>query len=393
MSNSGRSLTIGEIQIAQSIYGDTIDYSQVLVFNDKHNPFQSTGRAMAPNGNIYFPPGNTAYSDDISTGSLEQKWTFVHEMGHVLQHQSGINLYIRGGLDQLKNTFGIDVYDYYDDLQSGQPFYDWSIEAQASYFADVWFQREFLKDNGFENPQFPSLAELNSIAPVRLFPSNSECFSAGTEIKTWRNGMRLIENVTSGDWVCSYDQSGRLVPGRVKNVFKNEVNIVLNVHGLFVTPGHITLCGEGQFAGLHVPIIDILCSDGALVTESGELVRASINKPIGSIEDQFVEVEFVTSRLEAKNGSFKNGRIRVGTLLSDRDHETISMLDSIKSAGMKFEPETGLVSRDGQASEPLKFFGALPRPEDYVLRRSGVTLDQIRKAAEWEGVPAASMVQ
>ena len=170
----GRSLTAGEIEMARSIYGDTIDYSDVTIFNDRNNPFQPTGRAMAPDGNIYYPPGNTSYSDDFSQGTLEQKWTFMHEMGHVLQNQSGINVYYRGLLDQVKNTFGIDVYDYTDDLASGKPFNEWSIEAQASYFADVWYQREYEAENGFSDPRFPSLSELLSIAPVRLFPANFE---------------------------------------------------------------------------------------------------------------------------------------------------------------------------------------------------------------------------
>ena len=55
--------------------------------------------------------------------------------------------------------------------------------------------------------------------------------------------------------------------------------------GTGVTPGHVFLCGAGRFAGRHVPLIDILRDDGAVVRHDGSLMRASTGEPVGSDDD------------------------------------------------------------------------------------------------------------
>ena len=67
----------------------------------------------------------------------------------------------------------------------------------------------------------------------------------------------------------------RLAPPRVTRVFVNDVAHVLDFHGTGVTPGHVFLCGAGRFAGRHVPLIDILRDDGAVVRQDGSLMRAA----------------------------------------------------------------------------------------------------------------------
>ncbi|NJO34399.1 MAG: hypothetical protein HC869_16005, partial [Rhodospirillales bacterium] len=116
-----------------------------------------------------------------------------------------------------------------------------------------------------------------------------ECFGAGTSILL-PDGTKQIQDILPGDIVLSYDASGTLVPGRVTRTFRNEVSHLLDVHGLKVTPGHATLCGDGMFKGRHVPIIDILLSDGALVRADGTLIRMAIDAPVGSVADAFVKV-------------------------------------------------------------------------------------------------------
>ena len=51
-----RSLTAGEIDLARSIFGDSIDYSKVRLIKGKWWPFQPRNAAMAPSGDIYFHP-------------------------------------------------------------------------------------------------------------------------------------------------------------------------------------------------------------------------------------------------------------------------------------------------------------------------------------------------
>ncbi|MCP5324586.1 MAG: hypothetical protein H6902_08095 [Rhodobacteraceae bacterium] len=197
-----------------------------------------------------------------------------------------------------------------------------------------------------------------------------------------------IESIAPGDVVLSYDANGTLVPGRVRRTFRKEVSHLLDVHGLKVTPGHVTLCGDGMFKGRHVPIIDILLSDGALVTAEGGLVRMAINRPVGSVADRMVKVLYALTAEEARAGQLREGEMRAGTLLFDREGEPVSVLDCVAAEGLTFDPDTGLVARPGQAPEPLRWFGPLPRPEDYILRRSRETLEAILTDGEWEGAPS-----
>ncbi len=232
---------------------------------------------------------------------------------------------------------------------------------------------------------------------------SNECFLAGTPISLCEKSVRLadinsnsankefakpIEKIKVGEYVISYNDYDEPVCGKVVRTFQKKVSHILDVHGLKVTPGHVTLCGDGPFANRHVPIIDILLSDSALVKEDGSLVRMAIDKPVGSIEDQFVEVAYALTAEDARNGILHSGRMRVGTLLFDRDGAPVSVLDCLRAEGLTFDPETGLVAREGQAPEPLRWFGPMPRPEDYILRRSQETLEGILVDGEWEGAPS-----
>jgi hypothetical protein len=197
--------------------------------------------------------------------------------------------------------------------------------------------------------------------------------------------MKKIEEVSVGDSIQSYDSSGTLVPGRVTRTFRNEVSHILDVHGLKVTPGHATLCGDGMFKGRHVPIIDILLSDGALVRADGTLVRMAINAPVGSVADAFVKLAVAATPEDMQTDRLTEAEMRVGTLLFDREGTPISVLDCLTAEGYAFDPESGLVAKPGEAPHRLFWFGRLPRPEDYILTRSQETLEGILTDGEWEG--------
>ncbi len=92
--------------------------------------------------------------------------------------------------------------------------------------------------------------------------------------------QKLIEEVTPDDWVLSYDKQGKLKPGRVTRTHVNRSKHILDLHGLMMTPGHVTYCAkvdgeDNPFADSHVPVIDILRSDGALKKADGTLIRAA----------------------------------------------------------------------------------------------------------------------
>lgn len=218
---------------------------------------------------------------------------------------------------------------------------------------------------------------------------NDSCFLSGTMIEMANGTQKAIEEIVVGDMIASYSDNdpvdSKLEAKQVIKLFRNEVEHMLDVHGLRVTPGHVTLCGDGQFEGKHVPIIDILLSDGALVKADGQLVRMAINKSVGSIEDEFVQMSYALTSADAQAGKLEHGEIRVGTLLFDKDGVAISILDCLKAEGYIFDPKTGLVNKLNEQPHALYFFGALPRPEDYILRRSQETLAGILVAGEWEG--------
>jgi hypothetical protein len=129
---AGRSMTAGEQTLATTVYKNQIDYSKVTIYNEKWAFFQPTNRAMSPNGNIYYPQGNTDYSSDFSAAgvTIHQKATFIHELAHVWQHQHGVNVIARG-------IFQRD-YDYLP-LTTATNFNDLGLEEQAQLIRDYYY--------------------------------------------------------------------------------------------------------------------------------------------------------------------------------------------------------------------------------------------------------------
>jgi len=216
--------------------------------------------------------------------------------------------------------------------------------------------------------------------------SGTGCFAAGTMISMFDGAAKPIEDIRKGDFVVSYTESGELVRGEVTGTKTHEVAHVLDVFGLKVTPGHVTYCADGAFKDTHVPLIDILRSDGALMREDGTLVRANTGCEIGSSADTFVEVVTMAGSAEQQVVE-QSVRMRTGSrIILDTGHD-VSLLDLIEVNG-GWVNDDGLVvcdkHRDGR---PFlwSFSQTLPKPEDYLLQRSGLTLAAIFAAGEWEG--------
>ena len=194
--------------------------------------------------------------------------------------------------------------------------------------------QSFAADNGIDASGYI----LSTGGGLQYFDDN-ECFLAGSPIAMADGSTKPIESILPGDFVLSYDAGGALVPGRVTRTFRNEVAHLLDVHGLKVTPGHATLCGDGMFKGRHVPIIDILLSDGPLVQADGTLIRMAINAPVGSVADAFVKVAVALTPEDMKADTLTEGEMRVGTLLFDREGTPVSVLDCLTAEGYAFDPE------------------------------------------------------
>jgi hypothetical protein len=210
----------------------------------------------------------------------------------------------------------------------------------------------------------------------------------------WDGTRKPIEQIRAGDIVVSYDKDGIRKPGRVSRTMAGDAKQILDVHGMMVTPGHATLCGDGRFAGQHVPILDILRSDGALVREDGTKIRAGTGCPLGTMGDRMISV---ISGIIDPDGSVQitgAGHIRAGTRFITADGEDVSVLDLILKTGGRLT-ESGMIQPGSDGPEvPFlwTFTPSLPKPEDYVLQRSGTDLHDIYQANEWEAVRPAMPV-
>jgi hypothetical protein len=130
-----RSLTPGEVELARSIFGDSVDYSKVRLFRGKWWPFHPTRAAMAPMGDIWFHPEGGGWSQDFSAEPLGAQGFFIHELTHVWQAQKGGRFY----LPLMRHPFC--RYDYR--LQPGKRFARYGIEQQAEIV-----RHRFLADRG-----------------------------------------------------------------------------------------------------------------------------------------------------------------------------------------------------------------------------------------------------
>ncbi|WP_407438273.1 hypothetical protein [Lelliottia sp.] len=90
-----RRLTLGEINLARTLYSFSIRYNEVWIHRASYLPFnmQASNYAMTSNGEMYFQEG--VYESDFYRPFLKRdrvggQHIFLHEMMHVWQHQRGM---------------------------------------------------------------------------------------------------------------------------------------------------------------------------------------------------------------------------------------------------------------------------------------------------------------
>jgi Ca2+-binding RTX toxin-like protein len=139
-----RSLTAEEITLAQSVFGNSIDYSKVKIYTEKANFLQGDNIIMSPNGNIYYPNSEFfLYSDNIATrvdsDAVVAKSYFLHEMTHVWQEQ-----YFASSADfqryVLVDTHILDESETYNygDIFSNKTFKELPPEQQAQFIQEIY---------------------------------------------------------------------------------------------------------------------------------------------------------------------------------------------------------------------------------------------------------------
>lgn len=153
-----RKLTPGEMALLGQIFKGSMEYDQVRIHHKKWSAFQADDRAMSPDGETWYSPVDKDYSDDFSKENLDDATaaqrvaTFIHEMTHVWQKQSGIPVIQRGLLNR--------DYSYVP----GEDFNNYGIEAQAKMVEDYFL----LKNGWIPNAKYtrtgksPTLPELET---------------------------------------------------------------------------------------------------------------------------------------------------------------------------------------------------------------------------------------
>lgn len=141
----GRPLTPGEIAIAREVFGNTIDYNRVTVYNGPPRIFNMVELnkdglgAISPGGNIFLVGAN-CQKPDLSKGTNADRNLLIHELTHVWQHQQGRFVNCEAMALFVKSGFEYDrAYAY--DLNTTQKFLTLNLEQQAHMVEDYYALR------------------------------------------------------------------------------------------------------------------------------------------------------------------------------------------------------------------------------------------------------------
>lgn len=124
-----RALTIGEQQLARSVFGDAIQLEQVRL---KTACWVIKGYAVSPNGHIYFHTQD--FCADFSVQSLQIRAWLIHELTHVWQVQQG------------KQVFWRALFNRRYRYRLGKRFEQYGIEQQARMVEEYYIRREMGKN-------------------------------------------------------------------------------------------------------------------------------------------------------------------------------------------------------------------------------------------------------
>ncbi len=311
-------------------------------------------------------------SSTILPGNINETWAALIPGSDV--HNTSDNIRITAKLlseiaERLDEPYPEDIYALYNSMAHDKTY------ENAETKNTPYFLKMVLDGKAWEHSNW----SLPNIVP------EDYCFLAGTQISMWDGSKKPIEEIQPDDIVTSYDENGNLVPGRVKRTKTNRAKHILDFHGLMVTPGHAFYCADGKFKGQHVPVLDILRSDGAIQKEDGTIIRAATNCRVGSLEDQFVWVLAGPTNGNTITVTDK-AKLRLGTKALLPDGSTRSILDGLIEI---YGPVDKMgFCQDGQNVLNHVFhwpFGdKLPKPEDYVLKISQLTTQDIYQHSEWE---------
>ncbi|MCH7310548.1 hypothetical protein MMP60_04340 [Acinetobacter sp. ANC 4805] len=135
-SYQARKLTLQEKLLAQSVFGDKINYNIPRIIPRTFLPWQLKGMFMAPNGNIYI--NSSDYSENYALESKSIQGLFIHEMAHIMQYQNGTNVLLKGAILQIAYYLSFKLYNPYKYVFHHDKSFDaYNIEQQGDIARDI----------------------------------------------------------------------------------------------------------------------------------------------------------------------------------------------------------------------------------------------------------------
>ena len=134
-----RPLTPGEIALAKTVFGDSLDYAAVRLHDRRILPpvIQKRHQAVAKGNDISFP--RSAYAGDFSKEPDPNKQSvFIHELTHVWQHQNKVVSTPKEAVKEtLKHAFNYSKA-YLHTLSHARDLTDYGFEQQAAIVQDYF---------------------------------------------------------------------------------------------------------------------------------------------------------------------------------------------------------------------------------------------------------------
>jgi hypothetical protein len=124
------------------------------------------------------------------------------------------------------------------------------------------------------------------------------------------------------------------------------------------------------------------------VRDDGTLIRAATGCEVGSAGDRMVQTIIGDRQADGLTRVTASGLIRFGSRFILENGQDVSLMDLVAANGGRLT-EDGLIGTNDSAEKlPFRwaFTAQLPRPEEYILQRSDVTLAEIYAADEWESI-------
>lgn len=128
-----RHLTAGEICMAQSVFGDSINYRRVRIRSGRlFGFFHKKDFAKATLSQIFM---HNLYQEDFSKAPAHLQSLFIHEMAHVWQYQQkAFNV----TMPYLQNVFHYTPKAYEYNLSDKKDLLSYGIEQQAAIIEDYF---------------------------------------------------------------------------------------------------------------------------------------------------------------------------------------------------------------------------------------------------------------